>query len=60
MDKREQEGRASFFEKKGAPPGEAKKILLLRALALSAPQPAVSKSFLLPQAGRLFFKKEAL
>jgi hypothetical protein len=55
MDRREQEGRASFFEKK-----EAKKLLLLRALALSAPQPAVSKSFLLPQAGRLFFKKEAL
>jgi hypothetical protein len=46
------EGRASasFFEKK-----EAKKLLLLWALAPSAPRPAVNKSFLL-----LFFKKEAL
>jgi hypothetical protein len=45
-----QEGRTSFFEKK-----EAKKLLLLGALARPSPQPAISKSFLL-----LFFKKEAL
>jgi hypothetical protein len=46
---------ASFFEKK-----EAKKLLVLRALAPSRPRPTFSKSFLLPRAGSLFFKKEAL
>jgi hypothetical protein len=44
------EGSASFFEKK-----EAKKLLLLGALATPTPQPPVSKSFLV-----LFFKKEPL
>jgi hypothetical protein len=46
----EMEVSASFFEKK-----EAKKLLLLGALAGRLPQPSVNKSFLL-----LFFKKEAL
>jgi hypothetical protein len=32
----------------------------LGALATEWPKPPVSESFLLPQAGRLFFKKEAL
>jgi hypothetical protein len=44
------EGSASFFEKK-----EAKKLLLLGALATPVPTPPISKSFLL-----LFFKKEVL
>jgi hypothetical protein len=44
-----------FLKKK-----KQKNFYLLRALATTAPTPAISKSFLLPQAGSLFFKKEAL
>jgi hypothetical protein len=50
--------RATFFEKK-----VAKKLLLPfgRGGAVTAPpRPKGSKSFLLPRAGRLFFKNEVL
>jgi hypothetical protein len=46
---------ASFFEKK-----EAKKLLLMAGRGRARANAPRTKSFLLPQAGRLFFKKEAL
>jgi hypothetical protein len=51
---------ASFFEKKGSPPGEAKKLSFPAGFGSSGANAPKSKSFLLPQAGSLFFKKEAL
>jgi hypothetical protein len=46
---------ASFFEKK-----EAKKLSFPAGFGSSGANAPKSKSFLLPQAGSLFFKKEAL
>jgi hypothetical protein len=45
---------ASFLKKR------SKKLSVLGGVGTRLPEPAVSKSFLLPRAGRLFFKKEAL
>jgi hypothetical protein len=51
---------ASFFEKKGSPPGEAKKLLLNVGRDRAGATARRTESFL-PQAGSLlFFKKEAL
>jgi hypothetical protein len=52
---RKGEGRGSFFAKK-----EPKKLLLIWTEVFSPPVAQINKSFLLPQAGRLFFKKEVL
>jgi hypothetical protein len=59
-----EKARTTFFEKKGAPPGVAKKLLLRFARVWdrvrSQTRAKRSKSFLLPQAGRLFFKNVVL
>jgi len=54
VKKKTAEGSASFLKKR------SKKLSVLGALARLSPKPPVKESFLLPRAGRLFFKKEAL
>jgi hypothetical protein len=54
------EVRKRFFFKKKAPRPGKQKTFGPAGAATQSPEPAVNRSFLLPRAGRLFFKKEAL
>jgi len=49
---------ASFFEKKGAPPGEAKKLSLNGGHGALLPTPAGPKVFCFPGRGAFFSKKK--
>jgi hypothetical protein len=56
---REKKARTSFL-KKGRPARGSKKLLLIWAGGDFTSAVQITKSFLLPRAGRLFFKKEVL